>query len=72
MMTPRPRPEPESGSLVAQETAARKAHNRALRALVGFVEQLPGGRKSAREGRELLAEIDAEMNRKLDHLARGK
>ena len=43
-----------------------------LSALIGFVDRLPGGRATTRTSQELLAELDAEMEAKLERLGRRK
>ena len=60
--------------LAVHEAAApyKAARNRDLSDLIGFVGRLPGGRKTRRAGKDLLADIDAEMDAKLERLARRR
>jgi hypothetical protein len=62
----------EAIRLAVHEAAAPQAgpRKRDLRALIGFVERLPGGRRTARPGKDLLAEIDAEMEARIGRPAR--
>ena len=72
MKARRRRSKSEAIRLAVHEAAASHAHppRRDLSALLGLVDRLPGGRKTKRSGQELLAEIDAEMEAKLERLAR--
>jgi Arc/MetJ-type ribon-helix-helix transcriptional regulator len=59
----------EAVRLAIHEAAAPFLRRRPnLDVLIGFVARLPGGQDTSKSGAELLAEIDAEMEAKLDRL----
>ncbi|MBM3533214.1 MAG: hypothetical protein FJX60_09305 [Alphaproteobacteria bacterium] len=64
----------EAIRLAVQEAAApfRAPRKRDLSALIGFVDRLPGGRRTNKNSAELMAEIDDEMEAKLRRLGSRK
>jgi Arc/MetJ-type ribon-helix-helix transcriptional regulator len=64
----------EAIRLAVREAAAayKPVPKHDLSALIGFVDRLPGGRQDSRSSEELLAEIDDEMEAKLERLARRR
>ncbi|MBX6322182.1 MAG: hypothetical protein IRY94_10170 [Rhodospirillaceae bacterium] len=63
----------EAIRLAVREAAAPyRARRHDLRPLIGFVEKLPGGRRTRRRSEDLLSEIDAEMEAELAPRARSR
>jgi Arc/MetJ-type ribon-helix-helix transcriptional regulator len=61
----------EAIRVAVREAAVRaRPGKRDLRTLRGLLNRLPGERLSDKSSAELLAELDAEMNEKLDRLSR--
>lgn len=66
----------EAIRLAVREAATHPAtahapHKRDWSVLSGFINRLPGGRMTSKTSAELLAEIDEEMEAKLERLACG-
>lgn len=61
----------EAIRLAVKEAAApyRPGRKHDLSGLIGLIDRLPGGRQTTKTSAELLAEIDDEMDRKLERLS---